>query len=321
LQSTSLNETACMHAKLTERGLAKIVGRHYLLFKVLYPDLKFNLLELATKIRKDPGNLSKLIKNLEKNEVVETEEVGRDRGRPFKYIKLSSKVAQIISSFIDAAKPVAEPKYSPSTIDICLDVIEDDTLDEEVRMPFAESLDRIFTNMPVKLLNDHERLRETLEDVVRDPPANGQIEERKRSMIKMAIPRLIMNESTNEWTLNHVYPNALKILQDENRSEDIVSWAISMLEDIALRCPDQEKAIKMKLREMYFNETIKQDNRVAERLKDSILEIYCREAASARELANYLRERAKSQKKTEKEKAILLLRKIVNYLPRYDSIT
>jgi len=307
--------------KVTESDWAKIVGRQYLLFKVLYPDLKFNLLELATKTRKDPGNLSKLIKNLKKKGVVETEEVGRDRGRPFKYIKLSSKVAQIISSIIDAAKPVAEPKYDPETIDLCLDQMEDNALDEETRILYADSLHRTFGNMPQKILNEHSRLRKILEDVVRNPPTNGEIEERKRSLIKSSLPRLIMTESTIDWVLNQVYPNALRILEDETRPENILSWAISMLEDIALRCPDQGKAIKMKLREMYFNETIKQDNGVAERLKESILEIYCREAASARELANYLRERAKSQKKTEKEKAILLLRKIVNYLPRYDSIT
>jgi len=46
----------------------------------------------------------------------------------------------------------------------------------------------------------------------------------------------------------------------------------------------------------------------------SIIEMFCQEPKSTMELGTSLRERAKENKKNEKEKVILLLNKIVDYI-------
>lgn len=316
-EATSLNETNC----LTDHELAKIVARQYLLFQILHSGAELTLSDLATQTAKDRGNLSKLIKTLENKGILETKEVARARGRPLKYIRLNRQISKVISSIQDAVRPTPKPKYNPETIDLCLDVMEKNTLDEKTRILYADSLHRTFGNMPQKILNEHTRLRKTLEDTVRNPGTNGEIENRKRSLLTSTLPRLIMTQSTRDWVLNQVYPSALNILEDKTKPANIRSWAISLLEDIALRCPDHGKAIKTTLREMYFTETFKQTDRIAEELKNSILETHCQDATSTRELADYLMDRATSPKKPEKEKAILLLNEIVKYLPRHDSIT
>lgn len=313
LTSTSLSKK---DLKVKERELARIVGRHYKLFKVLHPDKKFNLQELAAKTEKDPGNLSKLITSLENKGIVETQEVKRERGRPFKYIFLSSRVMPIISAFIKAVKPTPEHRYDPITIDVCLNMIEDYGLPDEIRELYADLLHSRFMSMPEKTLKEDDRLRGTLEEVVKNPSPNEGVEERKRSMIKLAIPRLILDESTREWVLNHVHLNALKILEDETKPENIVTWAISMLEAIGMRSPEVSEEIKRKLMEKYFNETITPNSIIGKELLNSILRMFCQQATSVREITEYVRQRARSSKDLEREKATLLLKKIIGYLPR-----
>ena len=311
-----------MSGAQNDEELVKILLRRYKILKELYLGKEYTLTELNDRLKIDLGNLSRYITELEKNGLIETEEVLRE-GRPFRYIRPSSKTAQIISSIIDATKPVPETRYEPQAIDLCLDVIEDEGLDEVTRKCYAESLDNRFRSMPVRILREHDRLEKFLEAVVVGPPTDDEIGERKRSMISLSLPRLIREESTRSWVMNSVYPNMLKILGDKtnlgdkNKPEFVVSWAVSMLESIGMGSPNREvsEEIGTKLREAYFDEALNPDSKVAEKLQNAILQLFCREPKSARELANYLRTRAKNNKDVERKKAILLLKRIADHLP------
>jgi len=286
------------------------------MLKSLYPDKNLSLHKLAEVTQKDPSNLSKLVTELEGEDlrIVETKEVPRRRGRPYRLIKLGKRGSKILSCFITAASSLHPPKYDPTTIDLCLEVVEDKELDEETRMLYANALHSLFTAIPNIILKEHERLRKTLEKVLQDPPAEGKVEERKRSMIKMALPQLITDETTRSWVINTVYPQALATLESWNKSERILMWVLSMLESIGTRSKDHQEEIRSKIVEIYFEKTLNKMEHLDKELKNSIIELFCRETESARELATNLRRRAKSGNEKEKEKATTLLKKIIQYL-------
>jgi len=300
----------------TTRQLVNYFGSNYKLLKILYPNRTLSLHELAREANKDPSNLSKLVSTLATAGILETETVSRERGRPHRYIRLSKRGHHLISSAIAAARiPAKSRQYDPSAIDLMLDITEDTELDEETRNLYANSMHTLFIDMPIKTLTRHERLRKILEKMLEDLPSDGEVEERKRSMIKMAIPQLIMDKKTKDWVLEKVYPNALRTLENRSQPEKILKWAIFMLTDIGTRGPTNIwKKIKRKLLEIYFDDGLEPTSEVAIELQNSILELFCLTAESSRQLATYLRKRATSVNSKEKEKAATVLKKIIQYL-------
>lgn len=310
----------------TTRQLVNYFGRNYKLLRILYPNRTLSLHELATEANKNQSNLSKLVSALAADEIgiLETETVSRERGRPLRHIRLSKRGHHLVSSAIAAANIPAKPsQYDPSAIDLMLDITEDTELDEETRYLYANSMHTLFINMPIRTLTRHERLRKILEKMLEDPPSDGKVEERKRSMIKQAIPQLIMDNKTKKWVLEKAYPSATSILENRSEPEQILLWAIAMLTDIGTRCPPRIwKEIKTKLLEIYFGDGLEPTNKVATELQNSILELHCLSTESARQLATHLRKRAKSNNSKEKEKATTLLKKIIQYLvPAHGIIT
>jgi DNA-binding MarR family transcriptional regulator len=280
--------------------------------KRLHPNRKLTLIELSGETGKDYANLSKLITTLEKLQLVETEKASRKRGRPYRIIGLTPRARRIISSIVTETKPKA--KYDPAAVDLCLDVMEDTHLDEETRMLYAETLHTLFLYFPGKMLKEHEPLRKTLEETLQDPSAEGKVEERKRSMIKQAIPQLIKDEKTRPWVINTVYPQAIETLETGDKPERILMWTLSMLESIGTRSKEHQEEIRSKTLEMYFNKPLEKMNDLRKELQNSIMELFCQETESARQLATHLRNRTKSANSKEKEKATTLLKKIIQYL-------
>lgn len=175
-------------------------------------------------------------------------------------------------------------------------------MDEETRMLYADALHSLFIAIPNIILKEHERFRKTLEKVLQDPPAEGKVEERKQSMIKLALPQLIMDETTRSWVINTVYPQALATLESWNKSERILMWALSMLESIGTRSKDHQEEIRSKIVKIYFEKTLNKMEHLNKELENSIIELFCREIESAKQLATHLRSRAKSANSKEKKK-------------------
>ncbi len=98
------------------KKLARLVELRYEILETLYPDREFTLTELSKETGIDTGNLSKMVagaKNMRgllelklpnDEALIEAREVERERGRPFKYIKLTESGKRIVSSFVEALR-------------------------------------------------------------------------------------------------------------------------------------------------------------------------------------------------------------------------
>jgi hypothetical protein len=244
------------------------------------------------------------------------------QGRPYKDLSLSIDIEQIVSSLMNVEQP--EVKYEPWAIDVCLDMIEDNMLDEKTRVHYAESLKDIFTSMPEKILLAHEKVRQLLEDTVRNPRANDEISRLKMSMVENSIPRLTAEETTRSWVRSFVYPNALRILRsttepknlDEKRPDCMGVWSVAILGEIGRIVPDSKlrREIKDDLVKAYFDDDLKLESALAGKLVESILDIMHQEPEAFQAFATDLRNHAKSSEETEKTKALLFLEKILGKL-------
>jgi predicted transcriptional regulator with HTH domain len=107
--------------QLNGKKLARIIDLRYEILETLYPDKEFTLTELHEKTRIDTGNLSKMVKGAKNirglldlklpndEALIEAREMERERGRPFKYIRLTESGKRIVSSFVEALKPLPSP--------------------------------------------------------------------------------------------------------------------------------------------------------------------------------------------------------------------
>jgi predicted transcriptional regulator with HTH domain len=102
--------------QLDGKKLAKLVDLRYEILEALYPDKDFTLTELHEKTGIDTGNLSKMVEGAKNirgllnlklpndEALIEAREVKRERGRPFKYIRLTESGKRVVSSFVEALR-------------------------------------------------------------------------------------------------------------------------------------------------------------------------------------------------------------------------
>jgi DNA-binding MarR family transcriptional regulator len=289
----------------------KILLRRYKLLKELFIAKECTLTELSERLGVDLGNLSKAISDLEKKELITVREVERT-GRPLRYLSLSMSIAPIVSDLMDLEKPVSN--YEPQVIDLCLDVVEDNLLDQKIRKLYVNTLSKSFTSMPEKIVPTHERMKRFLEDFMENHQTSDEIDQLKRSMVENSIPRLMGSESSRSWVTSFLYPNALKILENKTKPEDVVVWSVSVLGKIGT-CSDKKlyDEIEDKLIKAYFNDAVEPESKAAGRLLDSILGMMHGKPPSS-QFVGQLRTYAKSDNEKEKKKAVQFLERIVEQL-------
>jgi len=139
---------------VTDEELVRIVYRRYRILKDLHPDREYSLTDLVETTGMDKGNLSKYIHKLEKDwKLVKTREEESERGRPFKYIRLTESAKRIVASVIDAAQPKPKTKLEEWQVNELLDILEDSNLSEDLRLSYADTF--------------HKLCRDYLDDVIK----------------------------------------------------------------------------------------------------------------------------------------------------------
>jgi len=131
--------------QLTDEELASNIGRYYYVFEELYPDDEYTVSELASRLGKDVSNTSTILKRLIKRGLLK-QRLQERKGRPLKYISLSSDVKGIIRSIVEAMKPVKGAwQPQPDEVKFCLEALETkDT--KEMREAFLSDLRSILSS-------------------------------------------------------------------------------------------------------------------------------------------------------------------------------
>lgn len=109
---------------LEDEKLAKAVGKHYHILKEFYPDKEYTVSELAVILKKRQSNTSRLVNSLSKLGLVETWKEKRS-GRPYKHVKLSGPVREVMENILEVAKTKGEIwRPQPSEVELCLKALE-----------------------------------------------------------------------------------------------------------------------------------------------------------------------------------------------------
>lgn len=291
--------------------LVNEILKNYDLFRELCTTPGLPLSELAKGLDMDIGNLSKLVTRLRREGLVETTAVSRERGRPFRIVRLNEKIRPVIASLMSIGSP-PQLRYNKARIDICLDGLEDEGIDEETLYSHAKALRRMFSSNPVEALVENDRVRTYLEKFIQSPPLGGRIGKEVGVMLRLSMGTIAEAESTEDWVIDHVCPQLLGNISDKKGPDDLVIWSISILETIGLTVPDPavRNGILEKLKALYFTPYTEAASEVGKALARAILALSCIDSNSLREFHVELRGLAKSSDSAERERARELLRKL-----------
>lgn len=256
---------------VTDKELVGIVKGRYRILKELYPDKEYNLTELFEKTGINKGNLSRYIPKLEKDwKLVKTREKESERGRPFKYTRLTESAKRIVASILDAAQPKLEAELEEWQINELIDILEDSNLSEDLRLSYADT----FHNLCRNYLDDvikRERSRKLLERVAATPSL-GKVGEKLRASLSVVWGNLVKDEKWSGWALT-LYPNFIKHLSDKETNENIRKWSIQRIGEVARLSLDSsmKKQAKEKLLEICFSNDVDLDSELGKEVKQQIV--------------------------------------------------
>lgn len=169
---------------LTGEELAKKVGAFYYVLILLYHNERLKVGEIATILRKRPNNVSVLITKLEGFGLVKTWKEKREGGRPFKYVRLSDPVRDILKNTIEVSVEEEKPWLpQPGEIKLCIETLESGG-SKETRIAFLSELgsilgsgywDDLLEGFFIKALDEPERYDGEIEKLLRAQPRNTKM--------------------------------------------------------------------------------------------------------------------------------------------------
>lgn len=257
--------------KVTDEEIVRIVGRRYRILKELYPDEEYNLTDLAETTGMDKGNLSKYIHKLEKDwKLVKTREGESERGRPFKYIRLTESAKRIVASMIDATQPKPEAKLEEWQINELLDILEDSNLSEDLRLSYADTFHKLCRDYLDDVIKS-ERSQRLLERVVTSPSPD-KVGEKLRSSLSVVWGNLVKDKKWSSWTLT-LYPTFIKHMSDKETNENIRKWSMQRIGEVARLSlePSIKEPAKKKLLEICFSNDMDLDSELGKEVKQQIV--------------------------------------------------
>lgn len=299
---------------LTDKKLVKILGRRniYTILDELYPDKKFALTKLAQRTeldignKLDIGNLSKTLTMLEGNGLVETWEEERERGRPFRYAKLTVKAQRLIASIKRETQPEEKVELEEWQIDELIKTIRDSGLSENLSKLAAHEFFR-FCQKDSGYMTSKENVKQLFEEVVTNPTRyDGEIGELLRSSIS-SFYQLVTNEERMDWVVTKLYPEFMRHMENGEEKDEIRAWAAKCVGDVARVCPDpaKKKEAEDKLFDVYFADVTKPESHLCEELRQQL------EWLTSKPLFQKVQKKAKSQDPKEKAKAEVILEEMI----------
>jgi DNA-binding MarR family transcriptional regulator len=300
---------------LTGKELAKILARRFVIFDELYPDKEYTLTELAERTKLDVGNLSTYLTVLEDNGLIETKEKERQRGRPFRYARLTEKAQKLAAPFKQVTQAVGTVEPDEWKIDELVKAIRESGLGENLRKLAANEFFKLCQE-DIVFMTSKEKVKRLFEEVVTNPTVyNGEIGELLRVSVSSFFNQLGANKETRHWVVTELYPHFARHLENKGEKDEIRVWAAKHVGNIAKASVDlaKKKEAEDKLFEVYFAEDTKPESLLYEELKQQLVWL------ASKRLFERVEEKAKSQDKREEARAGMILEGMIkgfSYNPR-----
>ena len=275
----------------------KLIGRRWNILEKL-SQKKYYMSELAEALGKSKPEISKHLKELEKNGLLECKKEERR-----KYYRVSEYANKILTA-INQVTPL-KPKKSLDDwqMNEFLNILEDQNLSDDVRLFYSKSFQCLCNEYPTEVIN-HKRVQRLFEKVAADP-FYDKVREGLMSSLSTILRKLHHKEGTN-WVLKKLYPIFLKNMEDKEVNQEIRAWATCQIGKIAMSSIALPKKIEAekKFLDIWYDDNTEPESDIGKEVKKQIV------ALTSRRLFKNVMSKAKDRNPKVKAKAEILLKSL-----------
>jgi DNA-binding MarR family transcriptional regulator len=290
------------HQNQKEIGeLIKLIGRRWHILLKLSKVEKSYMGELSKELGKRIQQIHYELKELEERGLVKSE---RDPKEKRKYYSLTEYADRILYTLNQAFQSVPMRKIEQWQIDMLLNVLEDRSLSDNLRLYYSKSFRAVCSNYPIEVIS-YQRARMLFERILANKSEDKVMEDLKRC-ISAILPHASHHREWGKWVLERIYPVLLEYMKDGN--EENRKWAMAKIQDIAFNTTDPsiKNEFEEKLLELWFSKDTDPNSNFGIEIQSNLQLFF------SKRLFEKVRERARH--KEEKEKAEILLERLAECL-------
>jgi len=274
------------------------------ILSALYPNNEFHINQLADILNIDRRNMSKYLKELEKNGLVtKREEIRPEGGNPYKKHTLTDAGHRIIFTIMNIVVEKEKQKPEEWQINKIIQILKDKTLTTELRVNAAHKFfslcqeDALFMTENLNVIKLFEEISKNPSEYIEE------VSERIRASISSSFSKLINYKNRDNWVLNVLYPLLKRHLENQIIDEKYRVWALRLIGDIGRLTKNQN--VKTETIDIifktYFSNDVDLNSKIGEQTKYELLWL------SSKEMFDKIQNIAKSEDILVKNKAELLM--------------
>jgi DNA-binding MarR family transcriptional regulator len=265
---------------------------------------KFYGSELAKEIGKQKPEISKHLRELEDNGLVEHEQ---KKGERRKYYCVTEYARKILEAINEVTQPIElrPKKIEEWQINEFLNVLEDADLSDDVRLSYSNAFHSVCTEQPTEIIN-HEGVQRLFEKVADDPFHDKVTGDLARS-VSTTLRHALKDEKESKWVTARLYPILIKNVGSKN--EENRKWTIRQLGKIAgLSRGLVKREVVKRFLQIWFSDDIEPNSESGGEVKLQLVDF------ASKELFENVKARAKDPNTKVKEKAEILFKELTQFL-------
>lgn len=282
----------------------KLLGKRFEILEKLR-EKKFYGSELARELHKHKPEISKYLRELEDNGLVEHEQ---KKGERLKYYCVTEYAKKLLEAINQVTQPIelGPKKIEEWQINEFLNVLEDADLSDDVRLSYSKAFHSVCTEQPTEII-DHERVQRLFEKVADDPFHDKFTEDLTRS-VSITLPHALQDEKGSKWVTTRLYPILIKKVG--NKNEENRKWAIRQVGKIASlsKEPTKRETIMKKFLQIWFSDDMEPNSESGKEVKLQLINF------ASKELFKNVKAKAKDPNTKVKQKAEILFKELTQFL-------
>ena len=281
----------------------RLLGKRFEILEKLR-EKKFYGSELARELHKHKPEISKYLRELEDNGLVEHEQ---KKGERRKYYRVTEYAKKILEAITQVTQPIelGPKKIEEWQINEFLNVLEDADLSDDVRLSYSNAFHSVYTEQPTEIIG-HERVQRLFEKVADDPFHDKLTGNLARSVSTTLSPAL-QDEKGSKWVTARLYPVLIKNVGSKN--EENRKWTIRQLGKIAsLSKGLVKKEVIKKFLQIWFSDGMEPNSESGGEVKLQLVDF------ASKELFENVKAKTKDPNTKVKEKAEILFKELTQFL-------
>jgi DNA-binding MarR family transcriptional regulator len=300
---TNVNDFSNLVTFMKHAEAIRLLGKRLDILEKLR-EREFYVSELAKELGKQKPEISKYLRELEDNGLVEHEQ--KEGGRR-KYYRVTEYAKKILEAINQVTQPIelGPKKVEEWQINEFLNVLEDADLSDDVRLSYSKAFHGVCTEQPTEII-DHEGVQRLFEKVADDPFHDKATENLARS-VSITLPHALQDEKGSKWVTTRLYPILIKNVG--NKNEENRKWTIRQLGKIAgLSRGLAKREVVKKFLQIWFSDDMEPNSESGKEVKLELVNF------ASKELFKNVKAKAKDPNTRVKGKAEILFKELTQFL-------